>query len=109
MWCLNVTAEVRPQGSAASRPRVEHKVKSWPQLFDATLRGAKTHELRRADERDYQVGDMLRLQEFDPQTQQYTGREMTVRITYITSAKFPCALSEGALHADYCILSVTKL
>jgi hypothetical protein len=94
--------------SSPTRPSVEHKVKSWPHLFEATLSGAKTHELRRADERDYQVGDLLRLQEWDPETQQYTGREMTMRITYITSAKYPCALSEGSLNADYCILSVTK-
>lgn len=69
-------------------------MKSWPRLFEATLRGAKTHEVRKSRERDYQIGDLLRLQEFDPEVQQYTGRELVVRITYLTSAEYPCALSE---------------
>lgn len=88
---------------------VEHKVKSWPHLFQATLVGSKTHELRRATDRDYRVGDILCLQEFDPVTKCYTGRELKVRITYVTSAEFPCALSENALHPDFCILSIAKV
>jgi hypothetical protein len=93
----------------ATRSPVEHRVKSWPHLFEATVAGVKNHELRRASDRDYRVGDTLRLQEFDPVARRYTARELTVRITYITSAKFPCALSEGALHPDFCILSIAKL
>lgn len=92
-----------------SRDPVEHAVKSWPHLFEATLTGAKTHDLRRADDRDYRVGDILRLQEFDPDTERYTGRELRVRITYITSAQFPCALSDSSLDPDHCILSIIKV
>jgi hypothetical protein len=94
--------------SDRARPRSEHRVKSWPSFFEPTLAGVKTHDVRRVTDRDYQVGDTLRLMEFDPEKQQYTGRELSVRITYITSAKLPCALSEACLHADYCILSITK-
>lgn len=94
--------------SDSARPRMEHKVKSWPSFFQATLAGVKTHDVRRMNDRDYQVGDTLRLMEFDPEQQRYTGRELSVRITYITSAKLPCALSEACLHPDYCILSITK-
>jgi Domain of unknown function (DUF3850) len=97
-----------PTPSPHARPRMEHKVKSWPSFFDATLAGVKTHDVRRIGDRDYQVGDTLRLQEFDPEKQHYTGRELCARITYITSAKLPCALSEACLHPDYCILSITK-
>ena len=86
---------------------IEHRVKSWPTFFEATLSGVKTHDVRRID-REYHVGDTLRLQEFDPERQQYTGRELCVRITFITSANLPCALSEACLHPDYCILSITK-
>ena len=92
----------------SARPRMEHRVKSWPTFFEATLAGVKTHDVRRISDRDYHVGDTLRLQEFDPEKQQYTGRELCVRITYITSANLPCALSEACLHPDYCILSITK-
>jgi hypothetical protein len=90
------------------RPRIEHRVKSWPTFFEATLAGVKTHDVRRTGDRDYRVGDTLRLQEFDPETQHYTGREQSVRITYITSTDLPCALSEACLHPDYCILSISK-
>ena len=89
-------------------PRMEHRVKSWPSFFEATLAGVKTHDVRRMTDRDYQVGDRLRLMEFDPEKQEYTGRELCVRITYITSAELPCALSEACLHPDYCILSIAK-
>jgi hypothetical protein len=32
-----------------------------------------------------------------------------VRITYVTSAETPCALSEECLHPDFCILSIIKV
>jgi hypothetical protein len=102
----NIAASSPHSGSA--RPRMEHRVKSWPNFFEATLAGVKTHDVRRLGDRDYQVGDTLRLMEFDPGKQQYTGRELCVRITYITSTNLPCALSEACLHTDYCILSITK-
>jgi hypothetical protein len=88
---------------------IEHKVKSWPQFFEAVLSGAKTHEVRRLTDRNYQIGDHLRLQEYDPVTETYSGRELVVRISYITSADAPCALSEQCLHSDFCILSIIKL
>lgn len=94
--------------SGIARPSIEHRVKSWPNFFEATLSEAKTHDIRRAGDRDYQVGDTLRLMEFNPEKQQYSGRELCVRITYVTSANAPCALSEACLHPDYCILSITK-
>lgn len=88
---------------------VKHVLKCWPQFFDAISAGKKTHDLRRADDRDFRVGDVVQLNEFDPTSQQYTGRRLRVRITYITSAALPCALSKGALHPDYCILSIQRL
>jgi hypothetical protein len=94
--------------SERARPGIEHRVKSWPTIFEATLAGTKTHDVRRLSDRDYRVGDTLILMEFDPQGKKYTGRELRVRITYITSANYPCALSESCLHPDYCILSITK-
>lgn len=108
---MQTLGEMNSKSSAHSegeRPRVEHKVKSWPSFFEATLSGAKTHDVRRMRDRDYQVGDTLRLMEFDPEKNRYTGRELCVRITYITSANAPCALSESCLHPDYCILSISK-
>jgi hypothetical protein len=94
---------------APARGPIEHKVKSWPQFFEATLSGAKTHEVRRLTDRDYRVGDRLLLQEYDPTTETYSGRELVVRITSMTSAESPCALSEECLHPDFCILSIVRV
>jgi hypothetical protein len=95
--------------SASARLPIVHELKSWPQFFEPIVAGRKTHELRRSDERDYQVGDRLRLREFDPASNTYTGRVEVVAITYITSADQPCALSEMALGQGFCILSICKL
>ncbi|MFH6786298.1 DUF3850 domain-containing protein [Methylobacterium sp. MA0201] len=83
-----------------------HEVKSWPHLFEATLNGTKKHDMRRASDRDYNVGDFLLLKEFDPKKGTYTGRQLRAKITYITSAEFPCALSAQGLSEGYCILSL---
>ena len=85
-----------------------HTVKSWPQFFSAIERGEKTHELRPND-RGYKVGDMLLLQEWDPETEAYSGREMKIEVTYITSSEMTCAVSDQALHQDYVILSVRRV
>src|ERR1041385_4604932 len=82
-----------------------HHLKSWPQFFRPIRDGSRTHELRRND-RDYAVGDLLVLHEFDPEAQRYTGAECEVEVSSITSLKQPCAVSEDALHPDFCILSI---
>src|SRR5690242_19434237 len=82
-----------------------HHLKSWPQFFQPIQAGHRTHELRRND-RNFEVGDVLVLHEFDPETQQYTGAQCEVDVTSITSLRQPCAVSEDALDPDFCILSV---
>ena len=89
-----------------ARTSVVHELKCWPKFFEAIADGRKRHDLRRATDRDFQVGDYLRLREFDPAAQQYTGRQQLVEVTYITSSEQPCALSAGALDPDFCILSI---
>jgi hypothetical protein len=85
---------------------VTHRLKCWPEFFEPIKRGAKTHDLRRSDDRDFSVGDKVLLQEYDPETSSYTGRTAIVQITYITSSDLPCALSQDALHPNFCILSI---
>jgi hypothetical protein len=87
----------------------KYELKSWPAFFEAILAGEKNHELRRSDDRSFNVGDVLLLREFDPKSNRYTGRELRVKVTYVTSTKNPCALSETSLHPDFCILSIKKL
>lgn len=88
--------------------RKTHYLKSWPQFFKDIRAGSRTHELRRND-RDFRIGDWVRLQEFDPQTSEYTGQELTGEITSMTSFAQPCAVSGEALNADFCILSIRLL
>ena len=83
-----------------------HYVKSWVPFFQAFLRGEKKHDMRDMKDREYKVGDYLHLQEYDPFKGEYTGVEMTMKITYITSRDTPCAFSSSALDRDYCILSL---
>lgn len=85
-----------------------HKVKSWPWFFQPMVDGEKKHDMRNTD-RNYRVGDTLILQEFDPRTGRYTGREHKMTITYITSRDTPCALSSNGLAQDHVILSVESL
>jgi hypothetical protein len=84
----------------------DYALKCWPQFFDEIRSGRKKHDLRRGDDRKFKVGDLLLLREFDPYFESYTGRSMKVRVTYVTSADLPCALSKDALHPDFCILSI---
>ncbi len=92
-----------------SHPSVIHELKCWPPFFNAIAAGKKRHDLRRAHDRNFHVGDRMLLREFDPEEGRYTGREQLMEITYITSADQPCALSETALHTDYCILSIAPV
>lgn len=93
----------------SDRAPLTHVLKCWPEFFDAIADGRKRHDLRRSTDRDFRVGDNLHLREFDPSSDCYTGRSQTVRVTYVTSADLPCALSGEALSHDFCILSIAHL
>lgn len=85
-----------------------HHVKSWAHFFDAIAAGDKTHDLRK-DDRGYKVGDILMLKRYDNINGNYTGEELPVEVTYITSKQVPCAFSSAVLPADYAILSIQRM
>ncbi|NNV04637.1 DUF3850 domain-containing protein [Brevibacillus sp. MCWH] len=60
-----------------------HKLKIYPEFFKEVCSGKKTFEIRKND-RGFQVGDILLLQEFNPETNSYTGRVVERKVTYIT-------------------------
>lgn len=62
------------------------KKKIWPEYFDLIASGKKKYELRLAD---FEVaeGDVLRLEEWNPGTKQYTGRAQDVTITMVRKTK----------------------
>lgn len=61
-----------------------HALKCWPKPFAAIRAGLKTFELRHND-RDFAVGDLIELREFDPETGDYTGQTETRLIQFIWS------------------------
>jgi len=89
--------------------KIDHRIKSWPQFFQPMIDGLKKHDMRNMKDRDYKVGQVLLLQEFDPFGGGYTGREAMFRVTYITSNDTPCALSSAALEDGFAILSLERL
>ena len=66
------------------QPRSVHDLKCWPAYFAAVRAGGKPFEIRRND-RDFAVGDTVRLLEFDPETETFTGQVEERLITFLLS------------------------
>jgi len=64
--------------------RIEKK--TWPYLFEKVLSGEKQFDLRIA-EFECEVGDILVLREWDPEKEEYTGRELEKEITFVVKTK----------------------
>ncbi len=58
------------------------KKKIWPEYFEAVDSGKKKCELRLNDF-DINEGDTLVLEEWDPETKEYTGRKTEKKVTYV--------------------------
>ena len=84
-----------------------HALKTWPEYFEHLLYGLKTFELRK-DDRGFQIGDKLLLQEYDPHGQEYSGREIEKTIIHLLRhrPKAGCA-AEFGLSPGYVILSLS--
>ncbi len=65
---------------------MKHKKKIWPEYFEKIADGSKTFELRLADWK-CKEGDILLLQEWDPKTQKYSGREIEKKVAYVAKTK----------------------
>lgn len=59
-----------------------HVLKTHPEYFQAITDGTKRFEVRKND-RDFKVGDILELREYDPNTYTYTGEWTYVHVSYI--------------------------
>lgn len=76
-----------------------HSIKCKPEFFQPLLERNKNNEVREND-RDYQVGDILTIKEFDPLTRDgYTGRETLRTVTHVLRL-FP------AVDSKYVVLSL---
>ena len=86
-----------------------HELKSWPQHFAPLMNGEKSFELRKND-RDFQVGDMLRLREYDPVSKTYTGREEWREITYLIKGYgYGASQPMHGLQRGYVVLGLTQI
>ncbi len=63
---------------------IEKKI--WPKYFELIKEGKKTFEIRLADF-EINEGDILLLREWDPEKKEYTGRELKLKVTYVTNTK----------------------
>jgi ParB family chromosome partitioning protein len=57
-----------------------HELKILPEYFAEVASGSKTFELRRND-RQFRVGDVLRLCEYEPECGRYTGNRVDAVVT----------------------------
>ncbi len=65
---------------------VEIKKKAWPEMFNAVLSGKKNFDLRLGDS-EFKEGDVLILEEWDPNKKQHTGRKIEKKIRFVLKTK----------------------
>lgn len=79
-----------------------HYLKTWPNFHQDVRKLKKRFDIRFND-RDFQVGDILILQEFDPKTCEYThSPDITALVTYVLSGP-------PFLPPDYVCMSINVL
>lgn len=71
-----------------------HALKTWPEYYKAIESGNKTFELRK-DDRPFNEGDKVVLQEFDPAEEKYTGKEREMIISYLLRDAYRFGLKKG--------------
>jgi len=74
-----------------------HYLKTVQPFFSEVKKGTKTFEHRRND-RDFQVGDEVYLQEYDMRHNSFSGEEVRVLITYVLTDR-------AGLDDAFCIFS----
>lgn len=79
----------------------QHQLKTWTPFFKRIMSDEKKFEIRKND-RDFQVGDLVSLNEWNPDTA-YSGNQVDVKITYlITDTRF-------GLKRGYCVFGFEKV
>lgn len=91
----NLDCPAEPQKDKEVRT---HRLKTWPCYFQPILDGTKRFDLREND-RDFRVGDILELAEYDPEVSGYTGRFLSKKVTFLIQGIF-------GLPEDVCVMSV---
>jgi len=88
-----------------------HKLKCWPDFYEAIEKGDKTFEARRND-RNFKVNDLLHLREWSPADSlhsalgTYSGRECWFWVTYVlhgSEANQKTGIAEGS-----CVMGIAR-
>ena len=77
----------------------EHELKTWPPYWGDVYLSIKTFEYRRND-RNFQVGDIVILREWDPRREVYTGAKVRMQIGYLIYG------GQFGIPDGYCIFSL---
>lgn len=86
---------------AKSLPPQIHYVKTNSEFYQLCVKGVKTFELRKND-RDYKAGDIFVSQEYNPETQKFTGRNTRSKIDYVLEGF-------AGLEPGYCIIQLGEV
>jgi hypothetical protein len=76
----------------------EHHLKTWPKVFNLPAR-SKPYEYRKND-RNFQIHDILYLEEWDPKAEAYTGYVIKKEVTDILLG------GQFGIPEGYCIMTV---
>lgn len=77
-----------------------HRLKTWPEPFTLMQAGHKDFEIRKND-RGFKDGDVLVLDEWNPQSKRYTMAEPLVRVV-------TCIVEGFGLHDGYVCMGVRR-
>lgn len=78
-----------------------HALKTWPVVYQLTIAGLKTFEVRKND-RDFKPDDVLVLREYNPDRDEYTGRMSAFKVTFVLQGDF-------GLPPGLCVMSIVRI
>jgi len=81
----------------------KHQLKTWIPLYQDILEERKLFDFRKND-RDFQVGDILVLNEWRVTNKTYTGRSVSMRVTYMFEGLVDIGMPPG-----YCIMGIRRI
>jgi len=84
-----------------------HDLKIWPEQYQKVVNGHLSFQYREND-RNYQMGDVLILNEWNPKKNEFTGRKMCARVKYVfdemNHGDVPVIIMPG-----YCVMSIDPI
>ena len=85
-----------------------HRLKTLPPYFERVQSGQKTFEIRKND-RDFQVGDILELEYYNPNEPICVGYNYNALSMIKAEVKYILNGGKFGLDADYCIMAIEIL